>query len=437
MKYLLVLLVVAQCAFAAPRLVIYQTNLAQITEEFPAIQEIDSLRFEGFPETIIPDTISVRDLEVIWWRFIPEISLPPVEQVSVAVALPETPKLVEKFIDKEVEIIWDSKIYRGRLLSTDGGFLLKTDEGFIFLTNSVEIKTKESLDLKTGKKPRVLVLKLQEPLTKETVTISYLARGFSWSASYLGIWNKEKNELKLTGVATISNSCGKSFADANVELIGGEVQLKSSGVFPQYNLVGLDAIGSPSAKAPAEVLPAGEYHRYKLQEPVDIPCGTIHVRYLPWSRVKAKTVYRFQEDEVEFLLKFKNTTGFPLPAGAFRVYGEDVFLGESQIGHTPKGEEVTLYLGTTFDLTGKKTQLFHRRLAEKHFQEGYQVTLRSAKDELVVVEVIEELPENCEVVSASLPYEMLDARHILFLVEVPPHEEVELEYVVEFWNHNF
>lgn len=132
MKYLLVLLVVAQCAFAAPRLVIYQTNLAQITEEFPAIQEIDSLRFEGFPETIIPDTISVRDLEVIWWRFIPEISLPPVEQVSVAVTLPETPKLVEKFIDKEVEIIWDSKIYRGRLLSTDGGFLLETDEGFIF-----------------------------------------------------------------------------------------------------------------------------------------------------------------------------------------------------------------------------------------------------------------------------------------------------------------
>jgi len=432
MRYLLVLLAIAHCAFAAPRLVIYQDGLAQITEEFPATQGIDTLRLEGFPDTVIPDTVSISGLKVIWWRFIPDISLPSVEQGSATMVFPKTSGALEKFIGKEVEINWDNKTCRGKLLSTDGGFLLETDEGFTFLTNSMEIRTKQDLDLDNEERPIVLLIKPQERFTNGTVTLRYLARGFNWSASYLGIWNKEENEINLTGTATILNSCGKSFADAHVELMGGEVVVPHS-MDDWYLMADMNTIGLASDRVPAEVLPAGEYHRYMLQEPVDIPCGTIHVRYLPWSRVKAKTIYRFQEDGVEFLLKFKNTTGFPLPAGAFRVYGEDVFLGESQIGHTQKGEEVTLYLGTAFDLTGKRTRIFHRRLAEKHFQEGYQVTLRSAKDEVVVVEVIEELPEDCEVVSSSLSYEILDARHILFLVEVPPHEEVELEYVVEFW----
>ena len=51
--------------------------------------------------------------------------------------------------------------------------------------------------------------------------------------------------------------------------------------------------------------------------------------------------------------------GADLPAGRVRVYtadvdGADLLIGESDIDHTAKGEEVMLALGAAFDLTGER-----------------------------------------------------------------------------------
>src|SRR5262249_26028910 len=70
--------------------------------------------------------------------------------------------------------------------------------------------------------------------------------------------------------------------------------------------------------------------------------------------------------KVESYLNFRNDAasglGVPLPAGRVRVSridpadGSLEFIGEDVIGHTPKDENVTLQLGTAFDVVGERKQ---------------------------------------------------------------------------------
>lgn len=60
--------------------------------------------------------------------------------------------------------------------------------------------------------------------------------------------------------------------------------------------------------------------------------------------------------------------GIPLPKGIVRVYkkdaqGHDQFIGEDQIDHTPKNEQIRLKLGNAFDITADKIQTDFQQIA--------------------------------------------------------------------------
>src|SRR3546814_7992853 len=46
--------------------------------------------------------------------------------------------------------------------------------------------------------------------------------------------------------------------------------------------------------------------------------------------------------------------GRPLPAGRVRAFDGGDFIGESQLGHTPEGQDIRLEVGTAFDLTAER-----------------------------------------------------------------------------------
>jgi len=76
--------------------------------------------------------------------------------------------------------------------------------------------------------------------------------------------------------------------------------------------------------------------------------------------------------------------GADLPAGRIRVYQEDtdgaaLLIGENQIDHTPKGEDVKLYLGNAFDLVGEHTQTNFQLIASNVLEETYEIHLRTAR----------------------------------------------------------
>ncbi len=397
---------------ASPRLVLYQGGFAFVEEVFSReiASPTASLDLVGLPKGIVLDSLLVQGLPVRGWRW-----------VEVGPSLPPT-----AWIGKTVEVTAGDKSFTGKLLSLSGGLLLKTKGEYVLLKDYDSISCPSEPKLEGFKKLRLL---LSQPVVgKVEYRLSYLSEGFGWSAHYLGLWDEEKGELSLLGIAALSNNSGRDYPGAKVELVAGEVH---RAVPPQARALAVAAPKAYEGLGATEV-PAGEYHRYILPTPVDLVSGTTRLVYLPWTEIPAQEVYRFTGGTIAFLLRFTNTSGTPLPAGEVRVFGDGVFLGSDTLGHTPVGGKAELVLGAAFDLTGKRVRTGYRRLAENRYRESYRISVRSAKKVPVAVEVVEELRGDWEITSSSLPYKVLDANHVRFVLQVPAGGEAEVEYTVEY-----
>jgi hypothetical protein len=58
-----------------------------------------------------------------------------------------------------------------------------------------------------------------------TVKVSYLAHGFAWSSDYVAHLNAAGDRMRLEGWATLSNSTGSAFEQAEVQLVAGRLNV--------------------------------------------------------------------------------------------------------------------------------------------------------------------------------------------------------------------
>ena len=141
-----------------------------------------------------------------------------------------------------------------------------------------------------------------------------------------------------------------------------------------------------------------------------------------------KVYYRFKNDE-------KSNLGMPLPAGTVRVYQADSkggtqFAGEDNISHTPKDEQVRIYVGDAFDVVCERKQMDFKRLSNNLFEMEYQITLRNHKDGPVTVEVREPVGGDWEIVNSNYKADKLDATTIGFQIPVEKDGTSTLDYRV-------
>jgi hypothetical protein len=74
------------------------------------------------------------------------------------------------------------------------------------------------------------------PLTAQ-VTLSYLADGFDWSATYGAELSADARTLNLGAWVTLANSNGVSFPDAHVAVVAGRLNRESPSVSPQTVII--------------------------------------------------------------------------------------------------------------------------------------------------------------------------------------------------------
>jgi hypothetical protein len=105
-----------------------------------------------------------------------------------------------------------------------------------------------------------------------------------------------------------------------------------------------------------------------------------------------------------------------LPKGVVRMYQNDVDgnpspIGENAIEHTPKDEDVRLYVGDVFDMVGERVQTDFKKLSDQVIEESYEITLRNHKKEPVQVRVAEHLyrRSDWEIVKESAEHNKLDS----------------------------
>jgi len=139
---------------------------------------------------------------------------------------------------------------------------------------------------------------------------------------------------------------------------------------------------------------------------------------------------------IEFKNSKQNNLGLPIPKGIVRIYkddGESVeLIGEDNVDHTAKNEEMELKIGEAFDITIDEKVVDSKKISDKVREMEYEIEIRNSKEEDVVVEVNRQLWGNWEVLSSNIDYEKENNNKISFKVKVGENDKNKLTYKIRF-----
>ena len=296
--------------------------------------------------------------------------------------------------------------------------------------------------------------------------VGYVTGGFDWNASY-NLVSPEKGDLvDLVGWITMNNNSGKTFENAKIKLMAGDVN-KIQPLNNAYPIVAARPWRALAAAAPAVTEKAfDEFHLYYIARTTTLhDHETKQVEFVHAEKMFAPTIYvydgasgyRFyglnydqgygQSDNKKVIVQreFKNAEtnqlGIALPAGKLRFYRRDndgqlQFVGENTIDHTPRNETVRVTTGDAFDLVGERKQTnFRVDTGDKWIDETFEIKLRNhKKDAPVEIRVVEHLYRwsNWDITAKSDDFVKKDSQTIEFRIPVKPDEERVLTYTVHY-----
>lgn len=298
--------------------------------------------------------------------------------------------------------------------------------------------------------------------------LSYLSHGFKWEADYNLVAPEKGETVTLTGWVTIGNNSGTGFDQAKIKLVAGDVNI----IQEPSSQLGMERAGRAMKMmadgAGVQEKAFDDFHLYTLPRPLTIrDKETKQVEFLRAPAVKAVKKYVYDPAAMRFFggnepqtqpmqgqtfpkdiaiyWEFKNDEanglGVPLPAGRVRFYRSDdadgnlEFVGENNIGHTPRNEEVSLYTGNAFDLVGeRKITDFQRDDRAQWLKETIGITVKNRSKEPKEIIVREHLWRwlNWELENASMEHVKKDAQTIEFTVRLAPDEEKTVSYTASY-----
>jgi hypothetical protein len=278
------------------------------------------------------------------------------------------------------------------------------------------------------------------------------------------------DSVSLTGWVSIENNTGKTFEDAKIKLIAGDVNKVQDDQRTRKNEVYSMAMQRDSAGAPqVEEKKFDEFHMYSLPimttlrdretKQVEFVRGEDVVttkRYVydganipyNWRSYGAinnnQTYGQNAKPDVAIYRELENTEdnglGMPLPAGRVRFYrmdddGQIEFTGENTIDHTPKNETIRMYLGNAFDLIGERKQTsFYTHPSQDLMRETFEIEVRNRSEETVTVQVVEHLYRwsNWKLTAKNHDFVQTDAQSIEFPITIAPDGIETVRYTVEY-----
>jgi len=299
--------------------------------------------------------------------------------------------------------------------------------------------------------------------------LAYVTGGFTWEADYNLVSPEKGDTADLVGWVTVKNESGKTFKDAKVKLMAGDVnkiQPLPAAPRPAYPA---KAMMAAEMAAPVTEKAFDEFHLYSLAHPTTLrDRESKQVEFVRAEGVKTERVYVYDgaqlggwrvgmsygenpgygtesNKKVSVFREFKNSKennlGIPLPKGRVRFYTQDSadhslqFVGENKLDHTPKDETVRLYTGDSFDLVGERKRVdFQVNTANHTAKESFEIKVRNHKKDAVEIRVVEHLFRwaNWDIKEKSQAYEKKDAQTIEFRVPLKPDEEKTVSYTVGY-----
>lgn len=186
------------------------------------------LRFEGVADGIEPSSAIVTGFpDGILEKNREGKLLSPSALIDAAVGKQVTLLRTDKKTGKATRTV-------GTVLSdAAGGVVFETSEGIEALRCSGLPETLSFTGINgLSATPTLSVLvRTSSPLT-QTVTLSYLARGFDWSADYVATLSADGKTMDLGAWVTLANGNGVGFPSARTQVVAGRVNRESGDVEP-------------------------------------------------------------------------------------------------------------------------------------------------------------------------------------------------------------
>ena len=320
-------------------------------------------------------------------------------------------------------------------------------------------------------KPRLEWSLATDQAGKFPAEFSYVTAGMGWKADYNIVAPDKGDVVDLVGWITMDNKTGKTFENARIKLMAGDVNKIQPGM-------PVPMAAAKAMRAADEMLRPNvtekafdEYHLYTLERPTTLrDRETKQVEFIRGNGVTAKQLYIYDGANIdinrynwgwenirndrtygtesnpkvwvmrEFVNSQANHLGIPLPKGRVRFYrrnddGQIEFTGENVIDHTPRDETVRMYTGNAFDLTGERRRNdYVLETGKKSATESFEIKVRNHKKEAVKVRVVEHLYRSLtwDIASNSSDYKKTDAHTIEFPITVAPDSEKVVNYTAHY-----
>jgi len=459
-------------AFAQPALTIYNQDFAVVRDTVPLDLKsgVNNVRYADATARVEPDSVILRDPAgkhslQIWEQ---NYRNDPVTQ-ELLLSLFEDKTLDFETIrtkdNTQVRELIPGKIIRSGYVPGGGSEqpIIEVDGKLRFTLPGTPLFPDLGDD--TVLKPTLNWLLQSDQPGKFDAEVSYITGGFTWEADYNLVSPEKGNTVDLIGWVTMNNQSGKTFRDAKIKLMAGDVNKIQTATMPMDGLR-LKEMAMSAGEAAVTEKAFDEFHLYTLARPTTLlDRETKQVEFVRATDVKAPVIYVYDgtsgyrfygglnydrgygaegNKKVRVMREFVNAEtnhlGIALPKGKLRFYrraadGQMEFVGEDMIDHTPRNETIRVTTGNAFDLVGERKQTnFRVDTSDKWLDESFEVKLRNRKKEPVEIRVVEHLYRwsSWDITQKSDDFKKTDAQTIEFRVPVKPDEERTVTYTVHY-----
>lgn len=448
-KYLLVFLILITAiganAMAAQAKEVAQPREVAVTiynEDLALIRELRPIDLdEGSAVYQLPEVSGKLQPETVHLSFPDGAAFKLLEQ-NYDYDLVSVDKLLEKFIGSKLVLVDDENHSDTQvtLLSTSGGRVMRDADGQILINPPGRVVLPPGSADELLLRPTLSWQLWSAKAGSHDAEITYLSGGLSWQADYVVLLNADDTAGDVEGWVTVRNYSGTTYNDAHLKLVAGDVNVVRQKLqAPAPEMVAMRAAAAPPAGFQEEQF--FEYHLYDLPRATTIRNNQMkQIGLLTATGVPFKKLLTFDginggdvRVEMEFTNEEDAGMGMPLPKGTVRVFKQDSsgdaqFIGEDSIDHTPKDEDVRLYIGNAFDIVGETKRTEYNDL-KKGYTASYEVTLKNHKEkEDVVVTVPVVVRGDWRITQSNYDYTMKDANTAQFEVPVKADGEATLTF---------
>ncbi len=431
---------------------IYNNNLGFIkdTRKVNLDAGKSTIAFEGVSEKIRAETAMLNgagvkvleqnyDYAILTPANILEASIG--EKVRVATTNPQT----------GAEILTPAEI----VTSNYGTPVLKFDYGYEPNPQGRIIYNKLPENLRTQP---TLVISLENATNGEKeLELAYLTQGLSWTANYIAELTSD-SELNLNGLVTLKNESGTDYANAQIQLVAGEVNHQEPRAMMMHsyeNMADNLVFGASADSMPAREK-VSDYHIYTLPNPTTIVNKQVkQVSLMNKQKVAFEKKYEFispfylssrngsnsffEEKNPQIIFSLVNTQasglGEPIPAGTVRLYKNDTqgnlqYIGEDSINHTPVDGKIELETGKAFDIiiSGKITETL--ALSKDLYQKSIEITFKNSSDKIANVDFVQDFREEHSLLEESQKSELENPNRRVWKISIEPNSQNTLTFKV-------